>query len=114
MQGRRAAARRRNVAIISLDIDTPHCDIIAMKTTGLTHRAARELDALPEEDRFAITEALTLYAIEERGHVKRLAGREGYRLRVRDCRVIFDDDGVTVLAIHIGRRTTTTCARTLR
>jgi mRNA interferase RelE/StbE len=76
-----------------------------MKTIVLTHRAAKELDALPKEDRFAVTEALTLYAIEGRGDVKRLAGRDGCRLRVRDCRVIFDDDGVTLLAIHIGRRT---------
>ena len=57
-----------------------------MKTIVLTHRAAKELDALPAEDRFAVTEALTLYAIEGRGDVKKLAGREGYRLRVRDCR----------------------------
>ena len=85
-----------------------------MKTIVLTHRAAKELDALPAEDRFAVTEALTLYAIEGRGDVKKLAGREGYRLRVRDCRVIFDDDGVTILAIHIGRRTTTTYSRSPR
>ena len=85
-----------------------------MKTIVLTHRAAKELDALPGEDRFAVTEALTVYAIEGRGDVKKLTGREGYRLRVRDCRVIFDDDGVTILAIHIGRRTTTTYSRSPR
>ena len=78
-----------------------------MKTIVLTHRAAKELDALPNDDRFAVAEALALYAVEGRGDVKKLAGREGYRLRVRDYRVIFDDDGVTTLAIHIGRGTTT-------
>ena len=86
-----------------------------MKTIVLTHRAAKELDALPGEDRFAVTEALTVYAIEGRGNVKKkLAGCAGYRLRVRDCRVIFDDDGVTILAIHIGRGTTTTYSRSPR
>jgi mRNA interferase RelE/StbE len=69
---------------------------------------------LPSEDRFAVTEGLALYATEGRGDVKKLSGREGYRLRVRDCGVIFDDDGVTILAIHIGRRTTTTYSRNPR
>ena len=78
-----------------------------MKTIVLTHRAAKQLDALASEDRFAVTEGLALYATEGRGDVKKLSGREGYRLRVRDYRVIFDDDRVTILAIHIGRRTTT-------
>jgi mRNA interferase RelE/StbE len=85
-----------------------------MKTIVFTHRAAKELDALPGEDRSAVTEGLTLYATEGRGDVKRLTGREGYRLRIRDYRVIFDDDGVTILAIHIGRRTTTTYSRNPR
>lgn len=69
---------------------------------------------MPSEDRFAVTEGLALYATEGRGDVKKLSGREGYRLRVRDCGVIFDDDGVTILAIHIGRRTTTTYSRNPR
>lgn len=85
-----------------------------MKTIVLTLRAAKELDALSSEDRFAVTEGLALYATEGRGDVKKLSGREGYRLRVRDCRVIFDDDGVTILAIDIGRRTTTTYSRNPR
>jgi mRNA interferase RelE/StbE len=85
-----------------------------MKAIVLTHRAAKELDALPSEDRFAVTEGLALYATEGRGDVMKLSGREGYRLRVRDCGVIFDDDGVTILAIHIGRRTTTIYSRNPR
>lgn len=114
MQGRVRRSGDRSYAIISLYIKSQYDDIIAMKTIVLTHRAAKELDALAKEDRFAVTEALTLYAIEGRGDVKSLAGRDGYRLRVRNCRVIFDDDGVTILAIHVGRRTTTTYSRNLR
>jgi mRNA interferase RelE/StbE len=59
---------------------------------------------LPSEDRFAVTEGLALYATEGRGDVKKLSGREGYRLRVRDCRVIFDDDGVTIQSILVDGR----------
>lgn len=33
-----------------------------MKTIALTHRAAKQLDALASEDRFAVTEGLVLYA----------------------------------------------------
>jgi len=45
------------------------------------------------------------------GDVKKLAGRDGLRLRVGRYRVIFDDDGATVLAIHIGKRETATYRR---
>jgi len=43
--------------------------------------------------------------------VKNLAGREGFRMRVGRYRVIFDDDGATILAIHIGKRETATYRR---
>jgi mRNA interferase RelE/StbE len=82
-----------------------------MKTIVFTHKAAKELDALPADARHSITEALSAYAIDGRGDVKALAGREGGRLRVGDYRVIFDDDGFTILAIYFGRRATTTYAR---
>lgn len=82
-----------------------------MKTIVFTHKAAKELDALPADARHSITEALSAYALDGRGDVKALAGREGRRLRIGDYRVIFDDDGATILAIYIGRRGTTTYAR---
>ena len=85
-----------------------------MKTIVFTHRAAKQLDALASEDRFAVTEGLALYASEGRGDVKKLSGLKGYRLRIRDYRVLFDDDGITILAIYIGRRTTTTYSRNPR
>jgi mRNA interferase RelE/StbE len=43
--------------------------------------------------------------------VKRLSGREGFRLRIGDYRVIFDQDAATILAIYVGRRATTTYKR---
>jgi mRNA interferase RelE/StbE len=78
-----------------------------MKTIVLTHKAAKELDAIAELSRSAIVDSLHRYAIAGEGDVKRLSGRDGYRLRVGAYRVIFAEDATTVLAIFIGRRTST-------
>ena len=58
-----------------------------------------------------VTEALARYAVSGEGDVKRLSGRDGYRMRVGSYRVIFDEDATTILAIYIGRRATTTYRR---
>jgi len=59
-----------------------------MKMIVFTSAAARDLDGLPVQARDAVMQGLSVYAIEGRGDVKKLAGREGYRLRVGDYRVI--------------------------
>lgn len=82
-----------------------------MKMIVLTPAAARDLDNLPEEPRRQVSEALIDYAMNGRGDVKRLSGREGYRLRVGRYRVIFDEDQTTILAIYIGKRETATYRR---
>lgn len=82
-----------------------------MKTIILTHKAAKDLDALPLAARHAVAEGLSAYAVDGRGDVKKLAGRDGYRLRVGDYRVIFDEDAATIVAIYIGRRKTDTYQR---
>ena len=79
-----------------------------MKTVILTHKAAKQLDALPSTVRQSIHAALTAYALMGQGDVRQLSGRDGYRLRVGKYRVIFAEDAVTILAIYIGRRSTTT------
>jgi mRNA interferase RelE/StbE len=43
--------------------------------------------------------------------VKALQGRNGYRLRIGSYRVIFDEDAITIQAVYIGRRASTTCKR---
>jgi mRNA interferase RelE/StbE len=68
-------------------------------------------DGLPTQARSAVAEALTAYAVTGNGDVKKLGGREGYRMRVGSYRVLFAEDATTILAIHIGRRTTTTYRR---
>lgn len=79
-----------------------------MRSIVLSHPAAKQLDALPVEVRESVEEALALYAIDGLGDVKRLQGRDGYRLRVGRYRVLFDQDATTILAIYIGKRETTT------
>jgi len=90
----------RNHAILSL-----------VKTIILTLRAAKDLDALPRDARDQVEAGLDRYAMTGQGDVKALQGREGYRLRIGSYRVIFDEDGTTILAIYIGRRATTTYKR---
>lgn len=82
-----------------------------MKTIVLTPAAARDLDNLPEEPRRQVSEGLVDYAVNGNGDVKRLSGRDGYRLRIGRYRVIFAEDQTTILAIYIGKRETTTYRR---
>ena len=79
-----------------------------MKTIVFTHAAARDFDGLPAEPRAAIGGALIDYATTGRGDVKKLKGRDGFRMRVGRYRVLFDEDKTTILAIYIGKRETTT------
>lgn len=82
-----------------------------MKTIILSAAAARDLDALPEDARTAVSQALIDYAMTGKGDVKKLVGREGFRMRVGRYRVLFDEDQETILAIYIGKRDTTTYRR---
>ena len=79
-----------------------------MKTVIFSDRAAKQLDALPIPAQERIVEALVGYAMTGAGDVKRLVGREGCRMRVGDYRVIFAEDQITVVAVYVGRRDTTT------
>jgi mRNA interferase RelE/StbE len=86
-------------------------DIIAMKTIVLTRAAAKDLDALGPDAREFVMSGLIRYAMSGAGDVKRLSGRDGFRLRIGRYRVIFDEDAATVLAIAIGTRETTFYSR---
>ena len=79
-----------------------------MKAIFFTSAAARQLDALPESARDQLLSDLERYAVTGSGDVKRLQGRDGYRLRSGRYRVLFDEDQTTVLAVYIGKRQTTT------
>ncbi len=79
-----------------------------MKTIVLTTAAAKDLLALPLGVQTAIEAALDDYAMTGNADVKRLKGSEYLRMRVGRYRVIFSEDGVTILAIAIAKRDTTT------
>jgi mRNA interferase RelE/StbE len=79
-----------------------------MNTIVFTPRAAKKFDLLPAAAQAAVHHGLCQYAMEGRGDVKRLQGVGGYRLRIGEYRVIFDEDRATILTFSIGRRQTTT------
>lgn len=79
-----------------------------MKTIVLTAAAARQFDALPDAVRQQIAQGLDLYATTGRGDIKALHGQPGFRLRIGRYRVLFSEDGRTILAFYIGKRETTT------
>lgn len=82
-----------------------------MKTVIFSAPAAKDFDALPDEARESVSDGLDRYAMTGHGDVKKLAGRDGYRLRIGAYRVIFAEDATTILAIYIGRRASTTYRR---
>lgn len=82
-----------------------------MKTIIFSEEATRDLQALAPDARTQVEEALYAYAVYRRGDVKRLSGRVGYRLRSGRYRIIFDEDSITILAIYVGKRETTTYSR---
>lgn len=62
---------------------------------------------MPGNTAATINEKIHQYAAEPKSlanNVKKLKGREGYRLRVGDWRVIFGDDGRVMSIEQIGPR----------
>lgn len=75
-----------------------------MKTIVLSPSAAKGLDKLSSETQDEVMGALAHYAVTGEGEIKALKGRPAYRLRIGRYRVIFEQDGATVVAIYIGKR----------
>jgi len=68
-----------------------------------TNTALKELKKLPAKDRDALMAKLDIYAETGAGDVKKLQGRDGYRLRHRTWRAIFIIQG-DVVVVHIAHR----------
>lgn len=72
------------------------------------HAAARRtLRRIPVNEAVKIREKITLYAERPealKANVKKLQGREGYRLRVGNWHVIFDENGEVLDILEIGSR----------
>ena len=69
--------------------------------------AFRTLKRIPANEAKRIREKIEAYAEDpasQASNVVKLQGREGYRLRVGDWRVIFDSDGSVLDILAIGPR----------
>ena len=65
-----------------------------MKTIVFTHKAAKELDALPADARHSVTEALAPTRSMAAATSRRWSAAMAAGCGVGDYHVIFDDDGV--------------------
>jgi hypothetical protein len=98
----------QSIATISL-CRCSRCAIISLGESDHSRPGRRERSRRPSAGGpRAGGSGLHRYAMTGQGDVKALQGRDGYRLRIGSYRVIFDEDATTILAIYIGRRTTTT------
>lgn len=82
-----------------------------MKTIVFSHQAEKDLAALTADARASVRSALYAYAIHGVGDIKRLKGSDFHRLRIGRYRVIFAEDWMTIIAIYVGKRETTTYRR---
>ena len=74
---------------------------------GILSRAQRELGSLPTEPYQRLREAIFALAHAPRPQSScKLTGREGWRLRVGDYRVLYDIDDAkqTITIVHVGHR----------
>ena len=72
-----------------------------------TKAALRTLKRIPANEAQRIQEKIEAYAADpasQANNVVKLQGRDGYRLRVGDWRVIFDSDGTVMAVLAIGPR----------
>lgn len=72
-----------------------------------TRTAIKDLSRIPADRAQLIRAKISQYAAalaSLANMVSRLQGRPGYRLRVGDYRVIFDQDGQVLTILHIGHR----------
>ncbi len=75
-----------------------------MKPIVFTAASARQWVKLAADVRQRIDARLTEFATSGKGDVKRLKGRQGSRLRVGDWRVIFYEEGGSIVVVAVGHR----------
>ena len=74
---------------------------------AILRRAVKELAQLPDRDSLRIEADIESLAADPRPHgVKKLTGRDGYRIRSGDYRVVYEinDRLRTVTVFHVGHR----------
>lgn len=78
-----------------------------MKKIAYSKQAIKTLSKLPANETARIRAKLRQYAgdpASQANNVKKLQGRNAYRLRVGDWRVIFDENDIIIEVIKIGAR----------
>ena len=75
-----------------------------MRSIVFTLAAVRQWMKLSATVRARIRTRLEAFAATGHGDVKALKGRFGMRLRVGDWRVIFYEDGDTIVVVAVGHR----------
>ena len=81
--------------------------MIRMKPISYTRQALKALRKMPTDMAQRIIAKIEQYAADPdslSNNVKALKGREGFRLRVGDWRVIMNDEGVILAVLEIGSR----------
>ncbi len=77
---------------------------IAMKQIVITREAQKSLSLMQPKRRAAIYATLDAYALGQPVDIKKLQGRDYYRIRVGRDRVIIDDQGRVVMVVNAGPR----------
>ena len=78
-----------------------------MKLVVYNSRSLKALRLMPEPTAARIRLKIEHYARDPKslsGNVRKLQGRAGYRLRIGDYRVIFDESGTVLDILDIGHR----------
>ncbi|MGE5500345.1 MAG: type II toxin-antitoxin system RelE family toxin [Ignavibacteriales bacterium] len=78
-----------------------------MRTIRITKAASKTLERMPRNVANTIIGKIEQYARDPASlanNVVKLQGLPGYRLRVGDWRVVFDDDGVVMIVEKIAPR----------
>lgn len=78
-----------------------------MKKIIYTRAARKSLARIPADVRQLITAKIEQYATNPQSlsrNVVKLQGREGFRLRVGDWRILFDEDGAVLEILEVGPR----------
>ncbi len=75
-----------------------------MKSVVFTSAGTRQWLKLAAQVRQRIDNRLMEFARTGMGDVKRLKGRQGSRLRVGDWRVIFYEEGNSIVVVAVGHR----------
>ncbi|HEY9568855.1 MAG TPA: type II toxin-antitoxin system RelE/ParE family toxin [Thalassobaculum sp.] len=78
-----------------------------MLRIAYTRAALKALRRMPANTARTVRDKIELYAADPASlanNVRKLQGRAGYRLRVGDWRVIFDEDGAVLAILEIRPR----------